>query len=214
MHPCHDERSSRPRTTADRARLLIYLDAQRTDIPWKNEGGATREIARSHKGRGVDDFDWRVSTAKIERDGTFSSFPGVERHIVNMGSSDVILNIDGIDFVLAPYEPLTFSGDSMTHARLTNGAIRDVNVMCRRSRASAVTMIRDVDGVHEEEANAGTWTLLVVLAGKFLAWPDVGDGRVLGSLDAVGGPGPLRFQVRGAGTLMIIRITEVRAGIE
>lgn len=214
MHLRHDDRSSRLRTTSDGARLILYLDAQRTEVPWKNGGGATREIARSNKGYGADDFDWRVSTATIEHDGGFSSFPGVERHIVNLGISDVILNVDGIDFVLAPNEPLTFSGDSMTHARLTNGAIRDVNVMCRRNRASAVTMIRDVDGLHEEEANAGTWTLLVVLAGEFLVWPDINDGRVLRTLDAVGGPGPLHFQVRGAGTLMIIRITEVRSRIK
>lgn len=170
----------------------------------------TREIVRSPEGHDFEDFDWRVSSAQIESDGEFSRLPGVVRHIVNLGSSDVIVSVEGRDYVLSPLQPLTFSGDLITVARLTDGAIRDVNVMCRRHRASASIEILDVEDEHEEFIKVGTWTLLVVLTGRFVVLPVVGGESTLGFLDAVGGQGPLWCHVRGDGKLLMIRIMDVR----
>lgn len=198
-------------SAADDARPRLYLDAQRTDSLWKNGGGTTREIVRSPEGHDFDDFDWRVSSARIESDGEFSRLPGVVRHIVNLGSSDVIVSVEGRDYVLSPLQPFTFSGDSNTIARLTGGAVRDVNVMCRRGRASASIEIFDVEDEHEEFIAVGTWTLLVVLTGRFVQLPVVDSESSLGFLDAVGGQGPLRCHVRGGGKLLVIRIMDARS---
>jgi uncharacterized protein len=48
-------------------------------MPWKNGGGLTAEIAVSPESAGLDDFDWRVSMARVEAGGPFSLFPGVDR---------------------------------------------------------------------------------------------------------------------------------------
>ena len=45
--------------------------------PWKNGGGATREIACWPAGTGLDSFDWRISVATIAADGAFSLFAGI-----------------------------------------------------------------------------------------------------------------------------------------
>ena len=48
-------------------------------MPWKNGGGETTEIAVSPEGAGLDDFDWRVSMARVESSGPFSLFAGIDR---------------------------------------------------------------------------------------------------------------------------------------
>ena len=48
-------------------------------MPWKNGGGETTEIAVFPAGAGLDDFDWRVSMARVESSGPFSVFPGIDR---------------------------------------------------------------------------------------------------------------------------------------
>ena len=49
--------------------------------PWKNGGGATRELACSPLGADMAHFDWRVSVATIAQSGPFSCFAGVDRII-------------------------------------------------------------------------------------------------------------------------------------
>ena len=47
--------------------------------PWKNGGGATRELACWPPGAGIDAFDWRVSVASVAASGPFLAYPGVDR---------------------------------------------------------------------------------------------------------------------------------------
>lgn len=42
--------------------------------PWRNGGGATREVARHPQGAAADGFEWRVSVADIGADGPFSAY--------------------------------------------------------------------------------------------------------------------------------------------
>jgi environmental stress-induced protein Ves len=46
---------------------------------WKNGGGSTTEIAVAPMGASLDDFDWRVSMARVASDGPFSEFAGIDR---------------------------------------------------------------------------------------------------------------------------------------
>ena len=43
-------------------------------MPWKNGAGVTREVAAWPPEARLDDFGWRVSMARVERDGPFSTF--------------------------------------------------------------------------------------------------------------------------------------------
>ena len=85
-------------------------------MPWKNGAGLTRELAISPADASVDDFDWRISVAAIERDAPFSAFPGVDRCIVLLrGAGMRLRSVDGaIDRRLTQaYAPHRFSGDAI-----------------------------------------------------------------------------------------------------
>ncbi|MCG3056381.1 HutD family protein, partial [Escherichia coli] len=59
--------------------------------PWKNGGGATREIAVWPPGAAMESFAWRISVADIADDGPFSAFPGVDRQIALLEGAGVHL---------------------------------------------------------------------------------------------------------------------------
>jgi environmental stress-induced protein Ves len=103
-------------------------------MPWKNGRGITFEIAVWPPTAGLDDFDWRLSTALISEDAAFSSFPGIDRTLA-------IVSGHGVDLTFEPGRtirldrqsvPLSFAADRPVHARLVNGPIVDLNVMTRR----------------------------------------------------------------------------------
>jgi environmental stress-induced protein Ves len=110
-------------------------------VPWKNGGGTTRELAlwpesaRFERG----DYDWRLSTARVEEAGPFSAFAGFERILtVTEGAGLVVLHEDAAPRArVRRLEPYRFSGDWPTRAELPDGAVSDFNVILRRGRARA-----------------------------------------------------------------------------
>ncbi len=87
-------------------------------------------------GASLDDFDWRISLAQVASDGPFSEFPGIDRTLAVVKGEGLVLTIGRhAPLTLARgSEPISFPGDVMTSARLTAGAIIDLNVMTRRRR--------------------------------------------------------------------------------
>ncbi|CCV06329.1 conserved hypothetical protein [Mesorhizobium metallidurans STM 2683] len=116
--------------------MRILRAAEYRVMPWKNGGGTTTEIAVSPDGAGLDDFDWRVSMARVESGGPFSGFAGVDRTLAVLEGGGVALDIAG----RAPTEltgasaPFSFPADVPTQAALIAGPITDLNVMTRRGR--------------------------------------------------------------------------------
>ena len=106
--------------------------------PWKNGGGSTTEIAAEPSGASLDTFDWRISMAHVAADGPFSAFPGIDRTLVVIKGSGLVLTIGaGVPVTLAcGSDPISFAGDIATSARLIGGEIVDLNVMTRRRRFS------------------------------------------------------------------------------
>jgi environmental stress-induced protein Ves len=97
----------------------------------------TTEIACAPPGAGLDEFSWRVSTAEVAGDGPFSCFPGVERVMVIVSGTGLVLSVDGVDHRLEPLEPFAFPGDAHSSARVPGGPVRDLNFMARRNLTSA-----------------------------------------------------------------------------
>ena len=121
-------------------RVLSPADYRR--MPWKNGGGHTHEIAVHPEGAGTAAFDWRVSVADVAQDGPFSRFPGVERTLVLLAGNGVRLEGAGDPLDLrTPYEPITFSGDAELACVLTDGPIRDFNLMVRRDVAKGEIIV-------------------------------------------------------------------------
>lgn len=100
--------------------------------PWKNGGGETIEIAVSPPEATKDDFDWRVSMARVESDGPFSMFPGIDRTLTIIDGEGIELDVEGHGLAKLTDAPHAFPGDRPTSARLLGGAITDLNVMTRR----------------------------------------------------------------------------------
>src|SRR5438067_498889 len=107
-------------------------------MPWKNGGGTTTEIARApaEASGALDDFDWRVSMARVAAPGAFSRFDSVDRSIAILEGEGIVLTIAGRDDARLDRAsaPLAFPGDVETRCALVGGAVVDFNVMTRRGR--------------------------------------------------------------------------------
>lgn len=115
--------------------MRVLRAADRIAAPWKNGGGVTREVAAFPPGAGMDAFAWRVSLADVTADGPFSAFPGVDRVLTVIEGSGLVLDLDGRLLALgANAPPIAFAGETPVEARLTQGPIRDLNVMVRRGQ--------------------------------------------------------------------------------
>ncbi|HEY3180272.1 MAG TPA: HutD family protein [Casimicrobiaceae bacterium] len=115
-------------------RVLTPADYRHTT--WKNGGGRTTEISTFPADASMERFIWRASVADIERSGPFSAFPGVDRTLVLLQGAGVVLTGVGDPLeVRAHYEPVQFAGDISLECTLTEGPVRDFNLMIRRTHA-------------------------------------------------------------------------------
>ena len=181
-------------------------------MPWKNGGGSTTEIAVSPAGASLDAFDWRVSMARIERDGPFSSFPGIDRTLTLLDGPRVQLRIDGRALqVLTPSAPtLAFAGENRVEAAVPDGPITDFNVMTRR--ASCRHRFEQVQLTGEKPLTLrGTQTLFFLAEGGALRCRhDDGEPILLGRRDCLilgpADPADWRLETNGAATMFQIAI--------
>ncbi|MDR7126808.1 HutD family protein [Pseudotabrizicola sp. 4114] len=119
----------------------VYPAAARVFRPWKNGGGETAEILCWPEGAGLDDFTLRLSTARVDRSGPFSLFPGVDRVLTVIEGGAMVLSLDGTDHRLAPGSPpFAFPGDALCEAKLEGPPLLDFNVMTRRPLQAQVTV--------------------------------------------------------------------------
>ncbi|MFD3333005.1 HutD family protein [Streptomyces sp. NPDC058700] len=154
---------------------MRYFDVETlTAGGWRNGGGATREIVC--RPVGSEDFGWRASVADIDRDGPFSTFPGVDRTLTLLTGDGVRLSCPGA-FERMPVragEPFAFAGDLDVTAELPSGSCRVLNIMVRRGRWTAPVR-RVTDPLVPPFDHAGVF---YVLRGR---WQAGDDGRVLAS---------------------------------
>ncbi|HUD30490.1 MAG TPA: HutD family protein [Novosphingobium sp.] len=163
---------------------MVIRAADCPEMPWKNGGGTTREIAAFPPGAGMDHFLWRLSMAKVERAGPFSAFTGIDRKLAVI-SGRLRLSGPGIDVVLDDAgAPCPFDGGTALSGDPLDGPVLDLNAMARRGHYSCV-MRRLVAG--DTAGCAGTG-LLVALEPQQLA------GNALQALDCVRFDAPLQVQ--------------------
>lgn len=147
---------------------------------WVNGAGLTRELLAWPQ---QDDWTLRVSVARVDQSGRFSSFPGAERWFAVIQGQGVQLHLpEGVKNVLKGDAPLRFEGEAAPHCHLLEGPTLDLNLMVRRTAGvarmesahagsvlegttiwrgvfAAGPVLLDVDGV-TEPLHAGTlaWT--------------------------------------------------------
>ena len=163
----------------------VIRSSQCKTSPWENGGGETTEIAVSPTGAGLDDFDWRVSVARVASSGPFSCFLGIDRTIAVLEGAGLRLAIDG----RAPIEltsgtaPFAFAGDADVEALLVGGEVIDLNVMTRRRRFSHRLNRIEIPGSARLEAT-GVQTLLYCAEGEMRVQTPEGSAA-LGRSDAL-----------------------------
>jgi uncharacterized protein len=118
----------------------IHRGVERRFTPWKNGGGETAEVVCVPANAGFEDFDWRISTAKVSQSGPFSRFPGVDRVLTVIEGGAMLLRFDnGIAIEARPDSgPHRFSGDDACDAELLGDNLLDVNLMVRAPYEGAV----------------------------------------------------------------------------
>lgn len=100
-----------------------------TPQAWSNGGGITCEIAAWPR---QGDWQWRVSVARIDRDGPFSDFPGVQRWFAVLEGEGVELVWPNKKALMGGRDtPLLFFGSPPCDARLLAGPTLDFNLMAR-----------------------------------------------------------------------------------
>jgi uncharacterized protein len=126
--------SAGQRSSGSLARMLrIIRSADYPTRPWKNGGGTTRDIFVEPPQASLDDFDWRMSLAQVDRDGPFSRFDNVDRTLVLL-SGAMTLHEQERRIGLVRGEPVSFPGERDVTATLSGGSTLDLNVMTRRGR--------------------------------------------------------------------------------
>ncbi|TGQ41213.1 HutD family protein [Mesorhizobium sp. M00.F.Ca.ET.216.01.1.1] len=191
--------------------MRILRAAEYRSMPWKNGGGVTTEIAISPDGAGLDDFDWRVSMARVECSGPFSSFAGVDRTLAVLAGQGIVLDVAGHSptELTGASAPFSFSADVPTGAALIAGPITDLNVMTQRGRMIHVVERLVISAPTDVQPVADT-TLILSLGGGITV---TGDESVrIGPLDALllgqGAP-KLRLEPAEDATLFVVRIHRV-----
>ncbi len=105
-------------------KILHYDDL--VDVPWKNGGGITRNIALATFGRQTA---WRLSRADVAADGPFSSFAGLERVLTVVSDAGMTLEHEGGVLHADSWSPVRFGGELDVMARLKKGPLTDLNLM-------------------------------------------------------------------------------------
>jgi environmental stress-induced protein Ves len=133
---------------------LVHLTQVKPER-WANGGGWTRTLLAW-----PDPRRWsvRVSVADLESAGQFSEYPGIDRWFAVLEGGGVRLTTAGRAPALVrgdDDEMHAFCGDDATDCELLAGATRDLNVMVRRTDASArIRALRGVSAATALRSNA------------------------------------------------------------
>lgn len=132
-------------------------------MPWKNGGGITYEVAVFPEGAALNAFDWRVSMARVDRDGPFSMFPGIDRSLAIVEGDGLTLQVAGRGNISLRRgtPPVPFPADAGTTGTLTAGPVLDLNVMTRRAAWSHRMALRHAHDGLDETRNADVRIVIV-----------------------------------------------------
>jgi hypothetical protein len=115
-------------------------------LPWKNGKGVTLELAIAPADAGLDDFDWRISSARVDSDGPFSHYPGIDRSLGLLSGAGLRLKLPESVILDSRHPVLSFAGELDVQAELLDGPLQDFNLMSRRGRWRHRLEYRQLDG--------------------------------------------------------------------
>lgn len=191
--------------------MHILRASNHRQMPWKNGGGVTTEIAVAPPFASVADFDWRISMATVAADGPFSRFDVIDRTLTVLSGDGLELAIESAPLVrLTPAsKPYPFPGDATASAKLIAGPVTDFNVMTRRGRWTHSVDNLSIDGT----------LLLPVAAGVIVIFCRSGQitlnkSSVLDAHDAAlieASANTAEISIGGSGEALIVRLSRTGA---
>lgn len=125
-------------------------------MTWANGRGTTVEMARAD---GPDGLLWRLSMARVDEDGPFSIFPGLERNLTVISGPGFDLR-GALNLRADPLVPVAFPGDVALSAQGVVAPCEDVNVMTARTLPRPVVTVAQAGALLE-----GDGVLLVLALG-------------------------------------------------
>jgi environmental stress-induced protein Ves len=143
---------------------------------WKNGLGYTDEIAIHPEGADFrrGDFNWRMSSARIEQASAFSVFPDHDRVLVILSGHGIRLfhrfeegePEEAVE--LPPFSSYEFPGDIQSRCELIDGGVRDLSVFIRKGANEAqVRTIELAGGAEESWIPQGRWNFVFAAVGNF-----------------------------------------------
>jgi len=189
--------------------LRILRSCDYPTRPWKNGGGTTRDIVVDPPGAALEDFDWRVSLAQVDRDGPFSRFDNVDRTLVLL-SGALTLHEPERRIELVRGEPVSFPGERAITATLSGGSTLDLNVMTRRGRMHHSVRNALLGKHFEMKVAPRTAQILFALEGGLII-----DGEPLDVHDTaiVSAQSSLVEVPAGRASVLLVEITDFRPNV-
>ena len=139
-----------PVPSSGQVHMRIVRRSELVEMPWKKGGGITRDVALEML---EGTLLWRLSMADAGVDGPFSSFAGLTRILTVVQGDGMILR--GPDGELrADYaQPVVFDGNAPIQAELTQGPLRDFNLIydTERCKADANVIHGPADATYDEQ---------------------------------------------------------------
>jgi len=185
--------------------LVVLPAALRPARAWKNGGGLTYDVAAHPVGSDLDSFAWRISIARVDAEGPFSLFPGVDRTLALLdGELELDFGVAGSTARLAPLDPpCRFGGDVKVTGRPGPAGAHDLNLMVRRGRAQgAMRWLAPTDAA--PDAGGEATRLVLATAPTEVTFGDQACG--LARWDAVLFRGPGEITVVGASPALLVEV--------
>jgi environmental stress-induced protein Ves len=108
--------------------------------PWKNGGGTTQSLVCWPS---PSDWVFRMSVARIDSDGPFSEFKGIDRWFAVLSGEGVVLQFPERRVEVGALDvAVQFSGDLPCQCTLTNGPTVDFNLMVQGVSANMARIDR------------------------------------------------------------------------
>lgn len=176
----------------------LLARSERLVAPWRNGGGQTSEIAVAPVAPANADFDWRLSIARIDRDGEFSAYPGVDRLLMPLSGGGLVLVVDEVRQSIPRFEVIPFAGEARVSAVGVTAPSLDLNVMVHREFGTASLSCEAVEGTRLVGNRSGEVTAIIALDGALRV-----NGERLESEDAVLSEEAETIEVEGTGRIAV-----------
>lgn len=155
-----------------------FLTKQFTLMPWKNGRGTTSQIYIFPEQAKLEqnNFLYRISSAPVQEDGAFSTFPGKMRILVPIQGAGFQLN----EQVYEKFEIAYFSGDEKTFCNLLKGPVMDFGLIYDPNKVRISAKILHLKTAFSFALDPSSDYFITVLSGNLLL-----DGQSLQMLETL-----------------------------